>query len=177
LKAEEKLGENLMPLPLFDLIEEPLEYIFPLDDGEEATYRYFVRIADEAGDVSKETEIAFGLSDGFVPFDSYDYTFNIAEDSRSLLQHTLVWVDEQIDIHSEEDDVLQALRDELVLVSSLSKTTRVELETVIGTTVGIIQQAGQLSFDSEELLDLLSKYLRIMQGEYFFSEGGLNPLF
>lgn len=170
LKAEEKLDEHLTHLPLFDLTQTPLEYVFQLENGEEATYRYFVRIADEAGEVSKETEVSLGLSGGFVPFDSYGYRFNIAEDSRLLLQHALIWVDEQWDIHPEDEEALQAIRDELVLVNGLPKTTRPELEMVIGTTVGIIQQAEQLSFDSEELLNLLNEYLRIMQGEYYFSE-------
>ena len=170
LMAEETLNERLTHLPLFNLTQVPLEYVFQLEDGEEATYRYFIRIADEAGELTKKTKISLGLSEGFVPFDSYEYTLNIAEDSRSLLQHSLVWVDEQIDKYPENEDALKAIRDELVLVNSLPRTTRPELELIIGSVGGIIAQINQLGFDTAELHGLLNDYLRILEGEYSFKE-------
>jgi hypothetical protein len=46
VEAADTLGEGLTHLPLFDLTQDPLTFSFHLEDGGQATFRYFVRFPD-----------------------------------------------------------------------------------------------------------------------------------
>ncbi len=168
LQAVDTLGEGLSHQPLFELTQTPLSYTFHLADGEQAIYRYFVQIADHQGDYDKSTAVLLGLDDGFVPFADYLTGFSVGDDSYTLLLKALAWVDGQLPAHPEAADALRALRDELVRIDTLSRTTPAEMETLIHQTVQALHQVGQLTFDSVELRTLLDQYLRIVAGAGYF---------
>jgi Tol biopolymer transport system component/subtilase family serine protease/fibronectin type 3 domain-containing protein len=94
LLAVEQLGDGVTYIPLFDLTRDPLEFSLHLTDGEEAAYRYFVRFADGAGVYGKETELYLNLKDGVTLFGSYPAEFTVGDDSETLLQKALLWVEE-----------------------------------------------------------------------------------
>lgn len=83
LKAVDTLGEGLQHLPLFGLTRQPLEYVFHLNEGEEGSYRYFLRLPDEAGEYGKTTEVFLGLDGGYAPFGSYPFHFTVETDSQA----------------------------------------------------------------------------------------------
>jgi hypothetical protein len=142
-----------------------LSYTFHLADGEQAVYRYFVRVADRQGDYDKATAIFLGLDGGFAPFANYSTGFSVGDDSSSLLLKALVWVDGQLPTYPEAADALQTLRDELVRIATLPRTTPAERERLINQTVQALHQTGQLTIDNAELRILLDQYLRIVAGE------------
>lgn len=168
LQTVDTLGEGLSHQPLFELTHTPLSYTFHLADGEQAVYRYFVRIADHQGDYDKSTSVLLGLDDGFVPFADYPSGFSVGDDSYTLLLKALAWIDGQLPAHPEAADALLSLRDELVRIDTLPRTTPAEEETLIHQTVQTLHQVAQLAFDSVELRTLLDQYLRIVEGEGYF---------
>jgi hypothetical protein len=168
LQAVDTLGEGLSHQPLFELTRTPLSYTFHLADGEQAVYRYFVRIADRQGVYDKMTAVLLGLDDGFVPFADYLTSFSVGDDSYTLLLKALAWIDRQLPAHPEAADALRALRDELVRIDTLPRTTPAEAEILIHQTVQTLHQVGQLTFDSAELRTLLDQYLRIVEGTGYF---------
>ena len=168
LQAVDTLGEGLSHQPLFELTHAPLSYTFHLADGEQAVYRYFVRIADRQGVYDKTTAVLLGLDDGFIPFDDYLTSFSVGDDSYTLFIKALAWIDRQLPAHPEAADALRALRDELVRIDTLPRTTPAETETLIHQTVQTLHQVGQLTFDSAELRTLLDQYLRIVAGTGYF---------
>ena len=168
LQAVDTLGEGLRHQPLFELTHTPLSYTFHLADGEQAIYRYFVRITDRQGVYDKTTAVLLGLDDGFVPFANYLTSFSVGDDSYTLLLKALAWVDGQLPAHPEDADALLALRDELVRIDTLPRTTPAEAEILIHQTVQTLHQVGQLTFDSVELRILLDQYLRIVEGTGYF---------
>jgi hypothetical protein len=108
LQAVDALGVGLIHQPLFELASTPLSYTFHLADGEQAVYRYFVRVADRQGDYDKATAIFLGLDGGFAPFANYSTGFSVGDDSSSLLLKALVWVDGQLPTYPEAADALHS---------------------------------------------------------------------
>ncbi|MDH3976294.1 MAG: Ig-like domain-containing protein [Deltaproteobacteria bacterium] len=197
MKAVETPGEGLAPLPLFGLTPDPLEYSFYLEGGGEKVYRYFVRVDDEEGDYTKKTDVYINSGSGYDFFESYPYHFSVSDDSESLLQQSQRWVEAHIllypgDGHSDDDDDdgrkdedkdkddgegdddeddndLAAMGDMLSEIALMPKGTSSEIEKVIKKTVHVLHKTEKLSFDASGLRTLLARYLRIMEGEWYFS--------
>jgi hypothetical protein len=170
LQAAETLGEGLTHLPLFDLSQSPLNYHLHLEDGKEAAWRYFVRFADGQGDFAKTTAISIELEGEYVPLADWPTGFSVEDGSRTLLQKALAWVDGQLTTHSEAADALHTLRGALSRIDSQPRNTPAEADQVIHETVQAIHQALQLGFDAGVLRKLLGDYLRIVEGEGYFTE-------
>lgn len=164
LQAVDTLGEGITHLPLFDLTKSPLTYSFHLEDGEQASYRYFARFADHQGNYAKSTAVLLDLEGGYVPFADYSAGFSVEEDSFSLLLQALAWVDRQRQAHPEAGDALEAIRDELEMIGTLPRTTPKEVERILHQTVQSIHHALQLGIDTDGLRTLLDDYLRIAEG-------------
>lgn len=163
LQAVDHLGEGLKHVPLFDL-QGPLVYTFHLEDGEEAAWRYFVRFDDRQGDFTKTTAISLGRETGEVPFADYPSTFNVAADAHARLVKALEWVDAQIPLHPEAAEALGTIREDLIRIDSLPRTTPAETEPIIHDIVQTIHAAVQLGSDVSELRQWLDDYLRIVAG-------------
>jgi hypothetical protein len=170
VQAAETLGEGLTHLPLFDLTQSPLSFHFHLEAGKEAAWRYFVRLADRQGDFAKTTAVALELEGEYVTLADWPTGFSVEDDSRTLLQKALAWVDGQLATHSEEAEALQALREVLIRIDSQPRNTPAAADQTIHETVQTIHQALQLGFDAGELRKLLDDYLRVVEGEGYFTE-------
>jgi len=56
-------------------------------------------------------------------------------------------------------------------IAAMPKTGSSEIDRVIKKTVHVLHKTEKLPFDASGLRDLLARYLRIMEGEWFFSSG------
>jgi Tol biopolymer transport system component len=166
IRTADTLDQRLNHLPLFDLMQHPLESAFHLADGEEAAWRYFLRIPDEAGDYGKTTEVFLGLEEGEALFGATPWRFTVVRDSRALMLAAMQWLDLQLQLHPEATEALTSLRAALAEVANLPRTTAAEAEQVIHALVQALHQAGQLGFDASELREVLDDYLRIVAGEF-----------
>jgi hypothetical protein len=170
LQITDTLGDGLTHLPLFDLTQSPLNYHFNLEDGKEAAWRYFVRFANRQGDFAKTTAVSLGFEGEYAPLADRPAGFSVGDDSRTLLQRALAWVDGQLATQSEAAEALQALREALIRIDSKPLNTPAEADQIIHETVQAIHQALQLGFDAGELRKLLDDYLRIVEGVGCFTE-------
>ncbi|MEN8134194.1 MAG: hypothetical protein ABFS18_01490 [Thermodesulfobacteriota bacterium] len=163
--AVEKLGEGLIYLPLFDLVEERLEYQFRFEDGGEAVYRYFVNIPDQGGEYFKETEVSFGLDGSYVPYDVYTHAFMVEPDSDGLQVQAINLLDDYGGQYPASVDELAVIADRLAGLTDMPRTSLKECEQVIRHLVQCVQQVEKLPFDSSDLRVLLGEYLRVVEGE------------
>lgn len=164
IKAEDTLGEGLTFLPLFNLTKEPLEYTFHLSDGQEGSYRYFVRIRDRKGDYTKNTAVSLGINGGYELFDRYQYLMSIESDSDLLMQQAVSWVNEQLALHPELSESLSDIRDELTVISFMPRLSASDIDKVIHQVVQTIHHINQLHLDTTDVRMVLDGYLMAMEG-------------
>lgn len=163
--AKDTLGAGLEHLPLFDLTQEPLEYRFHLTDGETATYRYFVRVPDRAGEYQKETALSMNVEGISIPYDRYMQVFTLSTDSADLLQQAVFLVEELEQRHPEAGTGLSSIDVNLKAIALLPKATADDFAAVISATLQTINSVQALPFVTDELQTVLGRYLRIMEAK------------
>jgi Tol biopolymer transport system component/flagellar hook assembly protein FlgD/fibronectin type 3 domain-containing protein len=163
LLAIDTLASGLTHLSLFGLKEPPLEYRFSLEEGTQATYRYFVRFPDTIGDYAKKTELFLELDGTAVAYDTYEHVFTVATDSTELLRQAMLMVEDLQTQHPHARWFLNKIQSDLEAVKTLRKTTKSDYEKVISEVDQVIGLVKKLPFDTDGLLDLLGRYRRIMQ--------------
>jgi hypothetical protein len=163
LTAVDTLGTGLTHLPLYDLTQTPLTYRFRLTDGDVASYRYFVRLPDQAGDYQKETELSMDLGGSAVPYAHYMQVFTLATDSANLLQQAVFLVEELEIQHPQAVTALAGIDVALKALALLPRTTAADFDVIIAAVLQILQSVEQLPFDTEELQTILGRYLRIIE--------------
>jgi hypothetical protein len=163
LLAIDTLASGLTHLSLFGLKEPPLEYRFSLEEGTQATYRYFVRFPDQIGDYAKTTELFLELDGTAVAYDTYEHVFTVATDSTELLRQAMLMVEDLQTQHPHARWFLNKIQSDLEAIKTLRKTTKSDYEKVISEVDQVIGLVKKLPFDTDGLLDLLGRYRRIMQ--------------
>lgn len=163
LTAIDTLDPGLTHLPLFNLTQTPLEFRFHLTNGDTASYRYFVRFPDQAGEYQKETALFMDVEGGTIPFGSYTHIFALPTDSADLLQQAVFLVEELERQHPEVAASLTSIDVALKALALLPKTTAGDYDAIIDAILRVIQIVDELPFATEELQSILSRYLWIME--------------
>lgn len=168
------------------------------EESVEVVFSYFVRFSDEAKQFHKQTEAYFELPNGRAFLDSFTTQYTIDDDSGLLLDKALAWVDQKSaelpdasdlssrcdheddeqsgddhDLHGEEDDDdahagLSEIRDELIQISTMSLSSKRDIEKVISRVVKVMRYLDNSTLQTIEIRDIMSQYLRIVESGYYF---------
>jgi hypothetical protein len=171
VRASETHPEGMEYLPLFDLRHDGLVFEFTLDEEESYSYRYFVRLADEAGDYTKRTDIELLISGQYGYYDSYSQTLSVADDSASLLAAADAWLSDYALSHPGDAGRVAELELAIDAQAGADLTTMEGIESAIRSTVSAIEKVMKLTSDSSALRAIMDEYLRVLEVYYAMAEG------